>query len=257
VFGEVKIEEGGEIVMLDGMLDAQVVNIEGGLLRGRGEVFVGSGPLHGVVRNLAGRVDPGTVGLAGELSIDGDYSQLAGGTLAIDLRGTTPVTQYDRLAVDRFAFLAGTLEVSLPGFTPSPGAMFTILTTGEGLFGEFDNVILPSEFQWDITYGTNDVVLTVVSAGLAGDFNGDGSVDVADYISWRKNGGSQGDYLAWRANFGMTAGGGSANGSDAVPEPGIAGLIALAACGLACTRQRITRHVRCAKLTSCEASCSS
>ncbi|MEX0612132.1 MAG: retropepsin-like aspartic protease [Pirellulales bacterium] len=259
VFGEVKIEEGGEILMLDGTLDAQVVNIEGGQLRGRGDIFVGSGPFRGVVRNLAGRVDPGTVGLAGELSIDGDYSQLAGGTLAIDLRGTIPVTQYDRLAVDRFAFLAGTLEVSLLGFTPGPGAMFTILTTGEGVFGEFDNLALPSGFQWDITYGANDVVLTVVSAGLAGDFNGDGSVDVADYVSWRKNGGTQGDYLAWRSNFGMTSsGGGSANASAAgVPEPGIASLIALAACGLACGRQRVTRHARCATSTSCEASCSS
>ena len=239
-FGEVKIEEGGEILMLDGQLDAQVVNIEGGRLRGRGDIFVGSGPIHGVVRNLSGRVDPGTLGLAGELAIDGDYSQLAGGTLAIDLRGATPVTQYDRLAVGRFAFLAGTLEVQLPGFTPSPGAMFTILTAGEGVFGEFDNLSLPAGFQWDILYGPNDVVLTYVGAGMAGDFNHDETVDAADYILWRKNGGSQQDYLDWRSNFGMTSSGsGSAGGySAAVPEPASAFLITLAACGLAFSRCR-------------------
>ena len=235
VFGELKIEEGGEILMLDGNLDAQVVNIKGGQLRGRGDIFVGSGPLHGVVRNLTGRVEPGTLGSAGELVIDGDYSQLVGGTLAIDLRGTAPVTQYDRLAVDRFAFLGGTLEVSLPGFTPSPGAMFMILTAGEGVFGEFDNLVLPAGFQWDVVYGANDVVLTFVGAGLAGDFNQDGTVDAADYVVWRKNGGSQQDYLAWRSNFGTTgSGGGSASGFAAtVPEPSSGLLFLLVACGLA------------------------
>jgi hypothetical protein len=251
VFGEVKIEEGGEILMLDGHLDAQVVNIEGGRLRGRGDIFVGSGPLHGVVRNLSGRVDPGTLGAAGELAIDGDYSQLAGGTLAIDLRGTTPVTQYDRLAVGRFAFLAGTLEVNLPSFTPSPGAMFTILTAGEGVFGEFDSLALPAGFQWDITYGTNDVVLTFVGVGLAGDFNGDGSVDAADFVVWRKNGGSQQDYLAWWSNFGTTSGSGAAGGiAAAVPEPASAFLFTLTACGLALNMRRLSRLARCAASTS-------
>ena len=42
-------------------------------------------------------------------------------------------------------------------------------------------------------------------ASLPGDFNGDGSVDAADYVVWRENGGSQAEYDLWRANFGNTS----------------------------------------------------
>ncbi|HEY3394548.1 MAG TPA: hypothetical protein VGK58_17690 [Lacipirellulaceae bacterium] len=60
-------------------------------------------------------------------------------------------------------------------------------------------------------------------AELEGDYNGDGSVDAADYVVWRKNNinGQQG-YDDWRTNFGLTTGPGSANGLSAgaaVPEP--------------------------------------
>lgn len=53
---------------------------------------------------------------------------------------------------------------------------------------------------------------------VAGDFNGDGRVDAADYVVWRKGAQSQDDYNAWRMNFGVGTGAGSLVGS-AVPEP--------------------------------------
>ena len=40
---------------------------------------------------------------------------------------------------------------------------------------------------------------------LPGDFNGDGIVDAADYVIWRKNDGSQVGYDMWRSHFGQTA----------------------------------------------------
>jgi hypothetical protein len=58
--------------------------------------------------------------------------------------------------------------------------------------------------------------------GLAGDYNGDGSVDGADYIVLRAGLGStyrQLDVLLWRANFGNTAGLGGVTTFAAVPEP--------------------------------------
>lgn len=81
------------------------------------------------------------------------------------------------------------------------------------------------------------------AAGLAGDFNDDGTVDAADYTIWRDNLGAAdetalngngdglngidaADYLIWKNNFGATAGSGSA-----VPEPSTALLLLLA---LAC-----------------------
>jgi len=57
-------------------------------------------------------------------------------------------------------------------------------------------------------------------AGLAGDYNGDGKVDAADYVMWRKNpgafGGDPAGYTAWRNNFGLP---GTGFGAGAVPEP--------------------------------------
>jgi len=76
----------------------------------------------------------------------------------------------------------------------------------------------------------------VLAAGLAGDYNGDGVVDAADYTVWRGSygqsviaySGADGDgdtmiddddYGVWRANYGMVAPGGGAGSLNAVPEP--------------------------------------
>jgi len=85
-------------------------------------------------------------------------------------------------------------------------------------------------------------VSTLPSDGVQGDYNGNGVVDAADYVLWRKGGTLQNevdtpgtvnaaDYDAWRARFGNTSGSGS--GNAAVPEPTsiilvFAGLIGLA-----------------------------
>jgi hypothetical protein len=85
--------------------------------------------------------------------------------------------------------------------------------------------------------------LLEAAAGVAGDFNGNGTVDVADYVVWRKafgtsdplsgngdeNGGSAGtvddaDYQYWIANFG-NSGPAAAAGAQLVPEPAVAPLI--------------------------------
>jgi hypothetical protein len=73
---------------------------------------------------------------------------------------------------------------------------------------------------------------------LDGDFNGDGVVDAADYVVWRKTDGeNQSGYNLWRTNFGRTAGGGSSL-SGAVPEPGSSSLVLSAAIGLRLGQRR-------------------
>jgi hypothetical protein len=49
-----------------------------------------------------------------------------------------------------------------------------------------------------------------------GDLNGDGKVDAADYVFWRKT--ISGDYATWRLNFGRTVVASGA-AAAAVPEP--------------------------------------
>jgi hypothetical protein len=64
----------------------------------------------------------------------------------------------------------------------------------------------PSNQPWEL--GPAAPVIT-----LPGDFNGDGSVDAADYVVWRANDGTQADYNTWRSDFGrtLTSGSGEAN----------------------------------------------
>ncbi len=63
--------------------------------------------------------------------------------------------------------------------------------------------------------------LTISSSVLLGDHNGDGKVDAADYVVWRKTnvGGEQG-YTDWRTHFGQQSPGSGATIDGAtVPEP--------------------------------------
>lgn len=75
-----------------------------------------------------------------------------------------------------------------------------------------------------------------VTPGVPGDYNGNGSVDAADYVVWRHGGplanevDSRGlvtanDYAEWRARFGNPASSGVGTGT-AVPEPVALGLLA-------------------------------
>jgi len=103
--------------------------------------------------------------------------------------------------------------------------------------------------------GPNDTVLrngeveyVSGAAGVAGDYNGNGVVDAADYLLWRKGGTLQNegrtsgvidqqDYRFWRARFGAAPGsesGFSLNGGAAAPEPAVFGLLAIGLFGMGC-----------------------
>jgi hypothetical protein len=91
-----------------------------------------------------------------------------------------------------------------------------------------------------------------------GDYNGNGVVDAADYVLWRKTlnqsvdpDGSgadgdgdgtvnAGDYTFWRERFGADVDGAGASVSGAIPEPALAA-IAFAACVAACVACRRRR----------------
>jgi hypothetical protein len=82
---------------------------------------------------------------------------------------------------------------------------------------------------------------------LPGDYNGDGKVNAADYVVWRKTDGTPAGFNTWRSNFGAMAGAGSGvavdAGGRAVPEPSSLLLGLGAAIAMICTviYRRITR----------------
>jgi hypothetical protein len=178
-FSGVTAQAGGIIHLDDAILDAQYVDVRpGGTLSGSGEIRTGSGDIAGQVENY-GTVLPGGTGV-GLLEIDGRFSNAAVGKVVFDLTATG----HDEIVVGGTLALAGTLEVLLgDGFLPTVGSEFTLLAA-EAVGGEFDQLLLPSAFQWDVGYNDFDVTLTVIGLAttLTGDFNGDGKVDAADYV---------------------------------------------------------------------------
>jgi hypothetical protein len=85
----------------------------------------------------------------------------------------------------------------------------------------------------------------VYTPAIPGDFDADGTVDMADYVVWRKTDGSQAGYDRWRMNFGATTstGAGATNSpiNTAVPEPWSFVLTLLAAAPALLQRHRIAR----------------
>lgn len=105
----------------------------------------------------------------------------------------------------------------------------------------YDHVLTASEIAGLQSNAAPDVG----SGGQAGDYNGDGSVDAADYTVWRNGLGAtstllnrspsntdplvnQDDYAFWKANFGEGGSGSGRSSAGAVPEPATLSLYFLA-----------------------------
>jgi hypothetical protein len=111
-----------------------------------------------------------------------------------------------------------------------------------------------STYNWTISYSGNivwadadastiasisdtggvDIVLKGLSSIIVpddnpGDHDGDGDVDAADYVFWRKtDGGNMQGYNDWKMHFGETGSG--SGGGGAVPEPASIGLVLFGVC---------------------------
>jgi hypothetical protein len=90
--------------------------------------------------------------------------------------------------------------------TPNPWGQSTAPLAGYDKY----TIDLYVDFAW--------TALTLIGApipGPPGDYNGDGTVNAADYVLWRKTDGSPDAYTTWRTHFGQTVG----SGAGTIPEP--------------------------------------
>jgi hypothetical protein len=235
------VNNGSIQVSAAGALESTAVflgSLSGNGVSGTGQVFIEGDARPGF--------SPGTMAFGGDIS----FGPLS--SLNIELAGTTPGTQYDRVTVAQTASIDGELQVSLlNGYRPAIGTSFQIVSAAGGLSGTFASEALPQlagGASWDLEYGAGSVTLEV--GGVLGDFNYDGRVDSADYTVWRSQLGSnalaadasgngsvdQADYNIWKANFGQVAvSGGGSLGAAAVPEPAtFASLLAMGLSLVAC-----------------------
>jgi hypothetical protein len=181
---------------------------------------------------------------AGNVHVANQYTQAANGTLQLELGEG----EFGSLSVAGDAVVDGQLAVTMTeAFGPELNQTFALITATGQLTGMFVEVQLPAlatGLGWKLDYLPNAVLLEVI---LAGDFNGDGAVNLGDYTLWRDALGSTTDltadanadrvvdatdYAIWKSHFGLSVSDfyGTASNSSQVPEPSAVWLLAAVLC---------------------------
>lgn len=133
----------------------------------------GGGTLQGSVNNSGGAVAPGAS--PGTLTVSGDYTQGAGGSLEVEVTGTG-VGQFDKLTVGGGATLDGTLALQpSTGYASSAalGDGIDFLTYGSARAGQFAQVTTtpslacPKQFALDYADGEKRVGVDVLDGPIS------------------------------------------------------------------------------------------
>lgn len=269
---------GGEVNVSGGALAITGSVTDGSIVIGRGMNWESEPLFGGGATTLRVIGDDSTIIANGSLSMN-PLNVHQSSTLIAKITGSTHTTIKVAGNAD---IGNGSFKVELEGYTPVLGNTWTIIEAGADIadektavtslasslttaplfdgiqhadpaflgtrIGEFESedfslAPLSAGLQWDVEYTTNAVLLKIIAAaGVDGDYNGDGTVNAADYTVWR-DGGSPDDTIAgynlWKANFGSSGSGSSA----AVPEPSSVALAVLLA-AMFCRLKGSTPHVR-------------
>jgi hypothetical protein len=231
---------------------------------GAGTSGLGLTSLSSQTVNVIGTVNNYAVAQVLKLSGGGTLTMTAPDTFSLDF-GTfleTPGTISTVLGVKNDVAapsdsLSGSFMTTPGGYSLSGFSGFSNLAAGStqgglnvqlnsGVAGTYTGSITlspqsvnPTPFTLNLAPITIHLSATIL---LPGDFNLDNKVDAADYVMWRKLSGVEANYDAWRKNFGRVVGGGgsieaggaSAAGDGAVPEPAalVVALLGLAIAGV-------------------------
>jgi hypothetical protein len=168
--------------------------------------------------------NPNAFNLSMRLGIAGPGGASGGGT------GDTHVTDAISVAADD-AWHTLTFDVLASDFTAIDGANTAAALAGVTQLRFIHNSAV--SFVGDTAGGDfylDNIQAIASPATVEGDYNGNGVVDAADYVVWRKGGSLQNevatigsvtpeDYMQWRLRFGNIAASGSSGVWPAVPEP--------------------------------------
>lgn len=185
------------------------------------------------------------VNRAGTLQINqslltGSYTQGETATLAVEISGIGE-GEFSTLLIDGVGRFNGELSVDLIGnFLPADGDEFRIVKSTGGHTVEDFSLVGPAASLFEVVVTEEFISLLALAPVLAGDYNENGIVDMADYTVWRDNldaapgtlpndidGGTIGSaqYATWKTNFGAQPAAANVAG-QAVPEPRTALLLA-------------------------------
>ncbi len=146
-------------------------------------IVTAGGTITALVSNTGAILSPGENG-AGELTINGNYSQ-SSGTLRVELAGVA-AGQFDKLTINGTAALAGTLDlVLLSGFSPPTGQQFSVLTYG-ARSGQFNTMTGAAGFTAD--YQATGLLLT--KAGVSYVWDAGAGIDNSWFnaLNWAPDG---------------------------------------------------------------------
>jgi hypothetical protein len=138
------------------------------------------------------------------------------------------------------------------------GALENPATTSPINWIEFEFFNTPANVSLNTDFYIKSMAILAAPAGVPGDYNGNGTVDAADYVLWRKRAGQNfqlhnevsgvtpgrvttEDYTAWRTRFGSRSAG-VAMVSESVPEPKFLAQLAAGVYGLF-FNCRVRRHL--------------
>jgi hypothetical protein len=213
-----------------------------------------------------------TLGTAGQRRIDGELPTPEAIQLSINqdvsLESITVGSfNLEGLEGMRLSFVSGTNPFANPltGYSSeytfdANSVTFTTTSGGQTPYvipfglGAQDDIVIVAGTILSVTanpsHTDGGIILDMITAnllaapGVPGDYNGNGTVDAADYVLWREGGPLQNevdtpgtvnaaDYTEWRARFGNPGGGSGL--ASAVPEPGswalLLSLLMMSACG--------------------------
>lgn len=167
--------DAGTIVVASAMTNDGLINVAAGAtFRGNNATFVNAGTLagHGTFATHVngdilnqGTITPGlSASPIGQLGIDGDLRQAAGGQVVFDL---DTLSSFDRLAVSDDVFLMGTVVARNAGYVPVVGDEFVVMTYDERPLATAFDAVAAEGFgagvRFAAVYGANSMSLVVTA----------------------------------------------------------------------------------------------